>query len=112
MKKVNKIVGFIPSVILLYWIAILLFFVDTEFYHNNYFKFDLIDTIIVSLSFIHAFFYWKLYPIFSKNSVRAIIAIVVITFIYPYINKDFYYFLYFWVMITAIFETLRSYIYE
>lgn len=112
MKKINKLVCLVPSLVLLYWMAILVFFVDTEFYHKNYFKFDLIDTIIVSLSFIHAFFFWNDYKIFSKNSVRAIIAIVVITAIYPYINPDFYYFLYFWVIITAIFETLRSYLYE
>lgn len=111
MKKVNNIVCVVPAFVLIYWIVILVFFVDSKFYNEHYFKFDLIDTIVVSLSFVHAFFFWNDYKLFSKNSVRAIMAIVGITLIYPFINPDFYYFLYFWVIVTTIFETLRSYLY-
>lgn len=107
MGKANKIFSFLPVFIILYWIFCLVFLIDTQIYKHNFLKFDFIDTIITGISLVHAFFYWWDYKKISKYCVRAIIVIVILTFFSFYIVKDLYYFLYFWIIVTTIFETIR-----
>jgi hypothetical protein len=101
-----------PVLILLYWLLCLVFLIDNDVYKSYYYTLEKIDTIFVSVSFIHAFFYWNDYKKIEKYSVRAIITLVVVTFFYPYINKDFYYFLYFFVFVSTILESIRANINE
>ncbi len=108
MNKVNKIVSFLPIVIILYWLSSLVFFVDSEFYNKNFFELNLIDTIVTALSLVHAFFYWWDYKKVSKYCVRAIITLILVTFLHEYVNQNFYYFLYYWVIVTTVFESIRA----
>jgi len=90
----------------------LLFFVDNEFYHNNFFQLNFIDTITTAISLLHAFFYWNYYTKISKYCVRAIMTLIAVTFLHDYVNQNFYYFLYFWVIVTTVFESIRANLHE
>lgn len=108
MNKINYILSGLPILIVLNWVVCLLFFKDREFYTEHYFKLELIDTALTAFALLHALFFFEVYSKISKNCVRAIIAIVGLTFFYPYINQDFYYFLYFYIIVQTIFSSINA----
>ena len=108
MKKINYILSGLPILIVLNWVVCLLFFKNEPFYTEHYFKLEIIDTVVTAIALIHALFNFENYSKISKNCVRAIIAIVGLTFIYPYINQDFYYFLYFFIIVNAVLASINA----
>lgn len=108
MNKYNYILSGLPILIVLNWVVCLLFFKNEPFYTEHYFKLELIDTSVTAFALIHALFNFEHYSKISKNCVRAIIAIVLLTFIYPYINQDFYYFLYFFIIVQTVILSINA----
>lgn len=108
MNKINYILSGLPILIVLNWVVCLLFFKDHSFYTSHYFKLEIIDTIITALSLLHALFNFEHYSKISKNCIRAIIAIVLLTLIYPFINQDFYYFLYFFIIVETVLASINA----
>ena len=108
MNRLNTILSYFPILIILNWVSCLVFFVDSPMYKEHYYSYDFIDTIIAGLSLIHAFYFWNSYTKISKYCTRGIIAITILTFLYPYLRPDFYYFLYFYIIVTIICESIRA----
>ena len=108
MKKINYILSGLPILIVFNWVVCLLFFKGHTFYKTEFFKLEIIDTAVTALALLHSLFNFELYSKISKNCVRAIIAIVLLTFIYPYINQDFYYFLYFFIIVQTVILSINA----
>lgn len=108
MKKINYILSGLPILIVLNWVVCLLFFKGHTFYKTEFFDLDFIDTIVAGISFVHAFFYFNYYSKIAKFCIQAMIAIILLTFIYPFINQDFYYFLYFFIIVNAVLASINA----
>lgn len=112
MKKVNFILSGLPIFILSYWVICLVFLIKNTAYTSRFYELDNIDSVIVGVSCIHAFFYWFDYKKISKYCLRAVIFIIILTFFEPYINYDFYNFLYFFVVTMTVLYSINANIYE
>ena len=108
MNKYNYILSGLPILIVLNWVVCLLFFKNDAFYTEHYFKLEIIDTVVTAFALLHALFNFEKYSKISKNCIRAIIAIVGLTFFYPYINQDFYYFLYFFIIVQTVLLSINA----
>ena len=108
MNKINYILSGLPILIVLNWVVCLLFFKGHTFYKTEFFDLDFIDTVVAAASFLHTLFNFEHYSKISKNCIRAIIAIVLLTLIYPFINQDFYYFLYFFIIDETVLASINA----
>jgi len=101
MKIISKILNCLPVIIVGNWVFCFLFLKDSQFYNENYFTFDLIDTFMCAIALLHYFFC----PI--KNNVyliRCIIAIIFLNSIYELLNEQLYFSLYLLIITSQIFD--------
>lgn len=92
----------IPIFIMIYRAIALIFLVDANFYSNFFFYADNIDTILVAICLLHAFFYWFEYSKITKICIFAIMATLMLTFFEPFITQDFYYYAYYLIFTTTV----------
>ncbi len=102
----HKKVILLPIFIIGYWLLCVLFFTECEFYKENFFILDLIDTIIVSFSILHFVFMYAKYPKHIRILFFGIVLIICLNLCYFTINKNAYYFLYFCFIFMAILNLL------
>lgn len=98
----NKLLSYLPIFIVINWVICFVFLRNAYFYKENYYRFDLIDTVLVGISFIHFFFCNKIYTTVQMHYIFCILAIIFITILYPYLNENIYYFLYIFIISTTI----------
>lgn len=91
-----------PICIVWCWLFCVLFFVKTEFYVNNFVILDTIDTVLVGFCGSHFVFFHFLYTRISKIYLSCIYSIIILNFLYIYLTDEFYYFMYYSVILTYI----------
>ena len=106
MNKLHKILSYLPIFIVINWVVCFVFLRNAYFYKENYYKFDLMDTIMVGISFIHFFFYYKIYTTVQMHYLICILAVIFLTLIYQILNENIYYFFYIFIISVTIITSL------
>jgi len=101
MKNIDKILNYLPIIIVGNWVFCFLFLKNTQFYSDNYFTFDLIDTFLCAISLLHYFFLPTRDNIYL---IRCIIAIIFLNSVYELLNEQLYFFLYLLIITSQIFD--------
>lgn len=108
MKLLNNILRHLPIVIFSYWCLSLLF-VYTDFWSENYYLINAIDTFLVGLSFAH---FGLNYKIYNKTSKIFLSTFVVEIFLIK-VDSDFslkdelFYFLYTIILAIALIYAIK-----
>lgn len=102
MDKLHKIIIKLPIFTVWYWLFCAIFLVDTDFYINNFKVLDSLDTICVYLMGAHFLFFRRKYTRCPKLYLQCIYIIVLLNFIYEYLNQNTYYILYYAITLTYI----------
>jgi len=97
----------LPILIILSWIGSFAL-IKTNWYRDNYFYVNCIDTLIFSISIIHAFFKAKNYLKVTRNCLKGMISIVVLQkAYYDFELSDYtYYFFYIFVMVMIVLKSI------
>lgn len=103
----HKLMTKLPILLVGNSVLILLFIKNTQFYQNYYFELDKIDTVLVSMSLLHFFFYSKKYNKIEINFVLCILSIIFLTLAYYFINEQIYYYLYILIILLTL---MKSYV--
>ena len=106
MQKIHKLFSYLPLFIVINWIVCFAFLRNSYFYKENYYRFDLIDSLMVGISLTHFFFYYRHYLDFSKKYIICILSIIFLTLFYPLLNENIYYYLYVSIIIFTIVESI------
>ena len=102
MKNLHKKISFLPILIVWYWLFCAVFLSKTEFYSDNFEVLDKIDTLTVMVSVLHFIFFNQYYNAFKLNYLKCIYFIILINFMYFYIDEKTYYLIYYLVTSTFI----------
>ena len=106
LKNIHETISFMPFVIIGYWLFCALFLVKFDFYADYFELFDLIDTIIVSISLLHFLFLYTHYSKKKKKFLICIVLVICLNFCYLSINIQAYYFIYYCLIFATILDTL------
>lgn len=106
MKLKHKSLSYLPMLIVINWVFCFVFWRNASFYIQHIEFFDYIDTLLVSFSLIHFFFYYEYYGSKSKNCLLCIASIIVLTLVYDWIIDALYYFLYFLILTITAYKSI------
>ena len=107
-RFINPVFSLLPILIVFTWVFIFITIKHTDFYYDNYYCLNLIDTIIVSLSLLHYFFCYKNYLKVAKNCIKGMLAIIFLQKIYYDLQlSDYtYYFFYIFVVVMIVIKSI------
>lgn len=102
MELLHKIIIKLPIFTVWYWLFCAIFLIETDFYFMYFTILDTLDSIFVFLIGAHFLFFRKKYTKCSKLYLQCMYLIVILNFLYNYLNENTYYFAYYATIITYI----------
>lgn len=106
LKNVHEKISCIPFVIIGYWLFCILFLTKCDFYVKYFRLFDLIDTLIVTISILHFIFKFAYYDKIKRIFLTGIVFIVCLSLCYSLINIEAYYFIYLCILFATIIDAI------
>jgi len=108
----NKALTYMPLLIVLSWVIESGMFVNVQWYFDNYYTINKIDTFLVLASFTHFFFYWIDYTRLQKRFVGLMFLMCCYQPIDYLVEKQTYFIGYVGILFFYIFTIIMLEIYE
>lgn len=108
----NRLFTYIPFLIVLSWVIESGMFVNIQWYFDNYYTINKIDTALVLASFTHFFFNWASYTRLQKRFVGLMFLICCYQPIDYLVDKRTYFIGYVGILFFSIFTIIMLEIYE
>jgi len=108
----NKALTYMPLLIVLSWVIESGMFVNIQWYFDNYYTINKIDTFLVLASFAHFFFKWTSYTRLQKRFIGLMFLICCYQPIDYLVDKRTYFIGYVGILFISIFTIIMLEIYE